>query len=89
MRVAMVMLVLAALCVAPLLTAAECVAEAKPEFAKIDKDADGSLTAVEFDAYVEAYPELGIAKGVFTEIDVNQDGSVTAEEFTVWAPIKK
>ena len=86
------MLAAAAICVASLAMAIgsfadEGKAAAKPEFAKVDKNNDGKVTEAEFEAYVVAYPELGITKTVFTEIDLNKDGTITASEWVVWEPM--
>ena len=85
MRAVIVMIALAALCVAPLAVSAG----GKPEFAKMDTDGDGQLTAAEFDAFIEADPELGIAKGAFAEMDVDKDGIVTVSEYAAWMPMEK
>ena len=88
MKVLVVALAVAALCAAPLVLAGEGPsAPAKPDFKKMDKDGDGKVTVAEFAGYIEAYPELGLAKAVFEEMDVNKDGVVTLSEFEAWVPI--
>lgn len=62
---------------------------AKPDFKKMDSNGDNKVVAAEFDAYVVAYPELGLTKIVFQEWDVSKDGTVTLEEFEAWQPTEK
>lgn len=89
MRSLVVILAVAALCVAPLAMAKDVEASAKPAFSKIDKNADGELTLGEIDGSIEAYPELGLVREAFTVIDVDQNGVVTASEYEAWVPMSE
>lgn len=64
-------------------------AAAKPDFKKMDTNGDAKLTVTEFDAYVAAYPELGLTKAVFQRWDSNSDGTVTLEEYDVYKPMEE
>lgn len=88
MRRGSAVLLACAMVVAAVACAAAKTAE-KPDFAKIDANKDGKIEASEFDAYVVAYPELGLTKAVFSEWDVNKDGTVTHQEFEAWKPMEK
>lgn len=85
--------VVCALCAAVVVLAAAVIAAekttAKPDFAKMDTNGDNKVDATEFDAYVVAYPELGLTKAVYDQWDVNKDGTVTHQEFEAWKPIEK
>lgn len=72
--------------------ACSCVAAktaGKPDFAKIDTNKNGKIETAEFNAYIAAYPELGLTKATFSEWDVNKDGTVTHQEFEAWVPMEK
>lgn len=62
---------------------------AKPDFKKMDTNGDAKLTITEYDAYVAAYPELGLTKSVFQKWDSNGDGTVTLEEYDMYKPMEE
>jgi hypothetical protein len=82
-------IMLCAACAAVVALAAAVGAAEKVDFKKIDTNGDNAVIAAEFDAYVVAYPELGLTRAVFDEWDVNKDGTVTHLEFEAWKPVEK
>ena len=87
MRSLVVILAVAALTLAPLALAGDAAASAKPDFSKLDKNADGELTMVEIDGCVMRYPELGMVREAFVVIDADQDGIVSVSEYDAWIPM--
>ncbi len=43
----------------------------------------------EYDAYIAAYPELGLTRTIFQRWDSNSDGTVTLEEYDMYKPMKE
>jgi len=64
-------------------------AAAKPDFKKMDMNGDQKITVTEYDAYVAAYPELGLTRAVFQKWDQNSDGTVTFEEYDMYKPMEE
>jgi hypothetical protein len=64
-------------------------AAAKPDFKKMDTNGDAKITVTEFDAFVVAYPELGLTRSVFQRWDRDSDGTVTLEEYDLYKPMEE